>query len=78
MKSELSHSVLPKQQMSKVYDKAQKRQNQESEKVPVRIDNRTIIFVLPSELEGAKERYLSSHQYQTSFKTNPNLLRKSG
>jgi len=78
MKSELSQSVLPKQQLSKVRDKVQKHQELENVKVPVRIDNRTTIFVFPSELEGAKERYLSSHQYQTSFKTNPNLLRKSG
>ena len=78
MKSEVSQGVLPKQQLSKEFDKVQKRQELESEKVPVRIDGRTTIFVLPSELEGAKERYLSSHQYQTNFKTNTNLLRKSG
>jgi len=78
MKNELNQGVLPKQQLSKVHDKAQKLQELENVKVPVRIDNRTTIFVFPSELEGAKERYLSSHQYQTNFKANPNLLRKSG
>lgn len=74
MKSELSQGVLPKQQLSKVRDKAQKRQEHESEKVQVRIDGRTIIFVLPTELEGARERYIKSHEYQKSH----NLLRKSG
>lgn len=76
MKSELSQGVLPKQQMNKAHEKARKAHAHESAKVPVRIDSRTIIFVLPSELEGAKERYIESHQYQTGVKKYPKLSRR--
>ena len=72
MKSELEQGILPKYQLPKGRNKVLK--HQEEEKVPVRIDNRTIIFVLQSELYGAKERYLKKHQFQTGT----NSFRKSG
>jgi len=68
MKSELSQGVLAKQQTKKVREEVKKAHVQENGKVPVRIDARTIIFVLPSEVEGAKEQYILSHQKQIGVK----------
>jgi hypothetical protein len=62
MKSELGQGILPKQQLLKGRDKALNHQDLEQIKVPVRINNRTIIYVLPSKVAGAKERYLKNHQ----------------
>ena len=62
MKSELGQGSLPKQQLLKGREKALKHVDQEHIKVPVRIDSRTIIYVLPSKVDGAKERYLKNHQ----------------
>lgn len=76
MNSDLSQGILPKQQIERVRDKVKKPHIQESDKVPVRIDGRTIIFVLPSEVEGAKERYILRHQNRTSVNSPKNYKGK--
>ena len=69
MKSEIGQGILPKQQLSDGGVKSLKHSVLESEKIPVRIDNRTIIYVFPSEIDGAKERHLKRHQLKTETKT---------
>ena len=61
MNSELGQGILPKQQLLKGRDKSLSHEEKEHTKVPVRIDSRTIIYVLPSKVDGAKERYLKNH-----------------